>query len=207
MYSNSNSSQSICRICFEPIDKIFFLDEIIHLEVVCKKCREIITYKIRVIHILGIHIWGLLPYKGDTRLLMLRFKEGKDRYIAEVLMRRLSFLRFIPNAVVVCVPSNARSIQERGFEPSSELGKYLGLPLEFCVINSSLKQQKYNTVEERKEVGKFLTGTSLEKLENKTVFIVDDILTTGSTMKAMHDIIKPHCKRVFCIVNMYTEPK
>ena len=45
--------------------------------------------------------------------------------------------------------------------------------------------------EERQNIKKYLRIENGEKLTNKNVLLVDDVFTTGATMKAMIELIKP----------------
>lgn len=59
------------------------------------------------------------------------------------------------------------------------------------IYKDTNKRQVDLTKEERQNIKKYLRIENGEKLTNKKVLLVDDVFTTGATMKAMIELIKP----------------
>ena len=97
------------------------------------------------------------------------------------------------NTLVVPVPSHRSREKNRGFHPATEIAKQLAkayqLPLATNVVRKHKNigfqthiknaQQRRNNVE-----GCFtLTPDAHQQIKTKTILLVDDIITTGSTMR------------------------
>ena len=101
--------------------------------------------------------------------------------------------QFQKNTIVVPVPSHKRREKDRGFHPATALAQQLAnayqLPLATNVVykhkNIGFQTHIKNAQQRRENVeGCFtLTPQAAQKTKQKTILLVDDIITTGSTMR------------------------
>ena len=96
--------------------------------------------------------------------------------------------------VVTYAPRRKNGKRKYGFDHSKKLAKALALRLGLdvidCFINVGKTEQKSLTKQERKQNAKssyFMKDNLV--LENKRVFIVDDIITTGATMSTLAELL------------------
>ncbi|MBP1677048.1 MAG: phosphoribosyltransferase [Bacteroidetes bacterium] len=124
----------------------------------------------------------------------LKYKNNKEigltlgKYAAADLLDSTDF-RTVD--VVIPVPLHQRKLAQRGYNQSEWIARGLCMLLQCSLDQTTLIRKKHNPTQTKKSVyeryenteGVFeLTETS--GLENKHVLLVDDVLTTGSTLEA-----------------------
>ena len=134
----------------------------------------------------------LFRYSSEIKNSIYQFKANGDYELREVFFEYLlNDLRFeYRDHVVVPAPSSPESDAIRGFNHAEELFAQLNLPIVKAIIKTSNREQKEQSLEGRKEIGKYFALTKIDKIRNKKVLIVDDVYTSGSTINAMIKLVK-----------------
>lgn len=102
--------------------------------------------------------------------------------------------------VIVPAPSSKENDSERGFNHVIEIFKHLRLKIEPCIYKTKNIKQSDLSAEERKNIKDILAIKNVN-LTNKKILIVDDVYTTGSTIKAMIELVKSkHPKTIKVLV-------
>ena len=144
-----------------------------------------------------------LVYDGTSASVVNRFKNG-ERYLCYLLAERMAedFIRETggvepENAIVAAVPATDRSQRERGYNQAAELAKVFAEKTGLCYEPELLKKGRETKMQKK--------GTAKERAENvsgafrvhqrtgcrgKTVVLVDDIMTTGSTGSECARVLK-----------------
>lgn len=131
----------------------------------------------------GLDVWTCGVYSGALQRAILRFKgdhrSSLQRGLSEVLVR----LDLPPDlAAVVPVPSPARRLRYRGYNPvgllARPLAMCLGIPLRHGLACSGQVAAKALSGDQRRQAAArfYATGPS-----EGHVLLVDDVVTTGST--------------------------
>ena len=101
------------------------------------------------------------------------------------------------NSVFIPIPLHKTKKRKRGFNQSEliakELSKSLNIPLKTDILVKTKKTQTQTnlTKEQRAEnVKNAFIIKNPQSIEGKTVFLVDDVFTTGSTMKECAKTLK-----------------
>ncbi len=94
------------------------------------------------------------------------------------------------NYLLIPAPSDDQDDQERGFNHVIEIFKVLNLKILPIIKKKTNYKQSDLSKEERMKVINKLEITNLEKIHNKKILFVDDISTTGATLKACLTLIK-----------------
>lgn len=90
------------------------------------------------------------------------------------------FASIAKNMIAVPIPLSAERIEERGFNQAKMLAEFLPLPVKDILSRTDGEKQSKKTRNERLQAkNPFTLGNAI----NKPVLLVDDIYTTGSTLR------------------------
>lgn len=113
--------------------------------------------------------------------------------ISYTWMRKQKLLPYIKSkgAVIVPVPGHIKKVKERGFDPPVKISEYLsdysGIPIYRDVLIKSRPTKAQVETLSKKERERNIRGSfaikNKKELQGKTIILVDDVITTGSTMK------------------------
>ncbi len=130
-----------------------------------------------------------LVYEGGSIKLISKFKNGGaylKEYFADLLAKKLTSIP-TPDCIV-CVPSTKKSVRKRGYDQIKLLAESLSKRTAIPVIKNSLQKvkdtpvQKGLTRSEREEnVKGCFKALKPKELKDKSVLVLDDVLTTGAT--------------------------
>jgi competence protein ComFC len=143
--------------------------------------------------------WGL--YEGSLRELIRRFKFGEMTRLARPLGELLQACfqeRFAGERVdeILPVPLHRSRRRKRGFDQTELLVRLLskesGIPWSKCLrrIRSTAPQFGLSFPQRLRNVRGAFTLRRPERIEGKTILLVDDILTTGSTVNEISRLLK-----------------
>lgn len=141
---------------------------------------------------LGMEVETYYPYEGYSKELLLRYKEGHDRWLAPVFMEAFQFRFFLKysNYIVVLVPTSSDTLVERGFQPNYEMIKpYHKRVVKDAFLKDTGYKQSLRSGEARIDVKNAIVRNKNIELESKNILLFDDIITTGNSLKACYDIL------------------
>jgi ComF family protein len=112
------------------------------------------------------------------------------------------------NFLIVPVPLHPKRLRERGFNQSLVLARAIAPGLGAEIDFLSLRRVKYTQpqtgmkkAERRRNVRGAFGLAGSPDLKGKTVMLVDDVATTGSTLNECAKVLKKAgCEKVFCLV-------
>ena len=158
----------------------------------------------------GYHAISIYDYNPFIKKLIYQYKGCYDyelnktfisMFVREIKLRYLSY-------VVIPVPSYKKEDEERGFNHVVEIYKNLGLEMLDILEKTEKHKQATSTVNSRHKVYKYLALTARPDLRKKKVLLVDDVYTTGSTIKSAINLVeKLNPKRIEVLVIAKTKPK
>jgi ComF family protein len=182
-YSSVNhvfTNGSKCAICGKPL---------ISEAETCLSCRDKQHSYDR--------LWTLFPYTGKYRKLLTSYKfEKKIRladFFAEQIIGLIKNESLLENVIVVPVPPRPGKIKETGWDQVDYLVKRLkkksnNLVVSRCLVRGKSKvQKKLNRLQRLENLkGRIMVkGTAPDY-----VLVIDDVITTGSTMEVCSSILK-----------------
>lgn len=214
-----------CRDCGEiiPISKdrcdCSLIDRTRLSDYCCEHCgseKELCTCHLTSSPFL-IHITAPFLYSGTTRKRLQDFKFNGKTDEAEFFGREMSrrFSRIYPNAkadYVTFVPSTEEKQKSRGYNQSELLANVIGKELETDVATLLFKTRETH---DQHSLMQFDRLTNLNNafspnekydIREKTVILVDDIKTTGTTLKMCSNVLYAcGAREVFCLCAATTE--
>ncbi len=184
-----------CLYCDSPIDKISLYGLLMEEDCLCQNCRKGLKIDHQTIKINGVKVETFYRYDGLFRSILLQYKECCDEALKDVFLYRLAaglYLRYHGYQIVL-IPSSEVKKEKRGFDHLRLIFESTGLK-----INDGLKMKKQliqegASAEERRQMlgNYFYEGEPIRK-----ALIVDDVLTTGSSLYGAYLAIKPFVRRV-----------
>ena len=91
---------------------------------------------------------------------------------------------------VIPIPSYKKDDELRGFNHVVEVFKMIGLDVLQIIEKTEHFKQAEKSAKERQSIKKYLQLNTDKSLKKDRVLIVDDIYTTGSTMKAAINLVE-----------------
>jgi len=183
-----------CNICGKPL---------ISCKDTCLECRNTQRSYDR--------LWVLYPYIGKYRKLLTAYKFGKrlalSVFLAEKIMETIKNNPVLKDAVIVPVPPRPGKIKYLGWDQidylSKVLKKYSGnQTVSYCLKRSKSKIQK--RLNRTQRIENLKGRIYLKKSAPKTVLLIDDVTTTGSTMEVCAHVLKEGgSKKVYAVSLFY----
>ncbi len=198
--------KSILDILFPPLcvscSKYLHSD---HLGPICELCFEGITLKP---YLSPAEVISIGSYEDETlRKLIHTFKYEKIRSIDKTIgalikkyLKQEPFLLNAENSIIVPIPLHPKKERKRGFNQAEVIAQILGKQLKIEVRTDivkrikntdpqiSLKNSKERAVN-IKDAFKLLKNAET-KIQNKNIIVVDDVYTSGATIKEASRILK-----------------
>lgn len=200
------------KICINCAEKINVLE---HQE--CLMCGhpsiEGLTHKICKISYAPVQTFSMFKYSGIIRSLIRKgkYKGVFKSYlpIIELFNSKTPFFESFNNCVLIPIPISKKRLQQRGYNQCEKICKYLEDFIPQSETVDALKRTKetksqYSLKREERmanikdafEIDKKLT----DLIKNKTIIIVDDISTTGATLReACKEVYKAEPKQIYCL--------
>ena len=159
---------------------------------ICPKCQDELDPKFISFKVDGYKALAVYEYTPFIKNLIYLYKGCFDYelnetflnlYINEIKMRFRGY-KIIP------IPSYVEDDKKRGFNHVLEAFKKVGLEVLPILEKTAHQKQADQTAKKRKEIAKYLAFKEKINLENTKVLIVDDIYTTGSTMRATINMVE-----------------
>lgn len=166
---------------------------------VCDVCRNWPQYLCRV--------FSFWPYEEDVRESIAFYKYRNEPWRAPVYGDLLRPLLPYDTDLIVPVPLHPNRLQERGFNQSFLLAKRLakgsGIPLCDALgrVRHTPHQVGLSRTARQKNLHDAFTVRHREKIAGKTVVIIDDVMTTGSTIEhCAKELHKADAKKIYGLV-------
>lgn len=139
---------------------------------------------------------------GPLQELIHRFKYGDKPHLGEPLgllacQTLAEFMREAAPDCVVPVPLHKKRLRQRGYNQSQLIGEVLGRRLKVPQVVGNLRRLRWTESQTGLDAGDRATNVrgafavrEPAALAGRRVLLVDDVLTTGSTMRACVDALR-----------------
>lgn len=186
------SEEFICNPCFINLPQSKFeaeneseLDKLFYGRVPVQKAGAFLIFEKsgkvqKILH--------SIKYNGNKRL---AFRVGQ--WYGEKLKE---YNVFVMADCIVPVPLHPKKQKQRGFNQSEEFAKGLSDSLHIPVVNDNLIRVEFTSTQTKKSKAERWENVKdkfelmyPERLENKTILLVDDVITTGATLDACYQAL------------------
>ena len=181
-----------CRICFKKITDYSLYNLINKKNILCENCFDKFKAKFYRFSIDNIPGMAIYDYDENMKNLIYKFKGCYDYELKDVFLARyLTYLRFMFHGyVIIPVPSYFLDDERRGFNHVIEIFKPLKLKILPIISKTKSHKQSDHSSKERLDITNVLSIDKNVSLKGKNILLVDDILTTGSTLFSCIELIK-----------------
>lgn len=141
-------------------------------------------------------------YNPLFRDILRRYKFGNQRYLyrlfSEILLEKIMDLKLYEEIdLIIPVPLHRDTLIKRGFNQVDLLAEEIGKILKVEVLTRTLVKNKFTeeqvklNLEERKvNLKDAFDIKNPEKIKGKRILLIDDIITTGSTLEECSKVLK-----------------
>lgn len=139
---------------------------------------------------------SVFEYRAPVDKLIKSLKYGGNKYISHLLARYMSekfIYNFSDAEVITFVPCTVKRLKERGFNQAELLAKELsglcGAEVKSLIekVEETDEQVGLTAEKRRKNLVKAFKVKDKKEVEGKRIVIVDDVMTTGSTVTAVSE--------------------
>jgi len=159
-------------------------------------------------------IYSLADYKSASKfiLLGLKYKKRKDLapLIGEIYYKELCLLNEPLDTALIPIPCSKEGKNFRGFDQMDLICDYINLPIYKVLIRNDEFQQKALNDKQRgiNYQNKFsLDEVKFGQIKESLIFLVDDICTSGFSMKAAYELIKKNCNKEIRGFTWFSRPE
>lgn len=136
-----------------------------------------------------------LIYNEAIQHCIYRFKYGEAQYIARPLARLMRLPEGCLADYLVPVPLYPQRLRDRGYNQSELLARafseHTGIMVQTSVLARTRQTVPQASLKKEERAGNVLGAfQATGDLQNKTILLIDDILTTGSTLAACADVLR-----------------
>ena len=152
---------------------------------------------------------SLAKYEPPLSKLLIQYKENRDVELSSVFLSYYTgYLNFkYSGFTIVLAPSSLSKIKKREFNHLELIFKNMNLPILNILTKKEGKEQKKNSAMERGLVYKLIDIQNGCQITGKKILLVDDVITTGNTLKACLNLLKKYNpKRIEILTIMNDAP-
>ena len=195
IHLDSEGSGPFCPVCLKTLELV--------PEPYCPTCGKPYSTAGPTPHLCGdclggVHLFDRARatgfYRGLLREVIHRFKYGGQTFLARPLAKILAasgkeLAKLHKIDLIVPVPLHSKRLRQRGFNQASLLARHLGSALKISVDYASLRRSRWTEPQTgltRRQRAINVKGAfdlaRPERIEAKSILLVDDVFTTGETV-------------------------
>ena len=188
-----------CLFCDKEIKHYSLYSLFIEENKLCVECEEKIKKQHTIIKSEKLKIELFYKYDSLFKDILLQYKECYDEALKDIFLYKIEdYLKIKYHGYqILYVPSTKEKTNERGFNHLEKIFERLNMKKVVGLKNKKEISQVNKNQKERQEMKDnfYYEGPNLNK-----VLIVDDVYTTGSTIKGVYEAMRPYCKKIRAVI-------
>ena len=171
----------LCEKRFYKIKDIFDVRD----EVVCEKCCKKFETSIKKTTVNGVTVYYLFEYSEELMSSLVSLKGLGNKALCDAMILpkvRKKLRKMFKDSTFLYMPSNESDDEERGFRHVEALFHDIAKEGMYPLTKMQKRKQALCSYAERKEIIKYMKVKEGYKLNLERVVLVDDVLTSGSTI-------------------------
>jgi competence protein ComFC len=171
----------------------------------CLDCQKMLPYKKIIFQIDGIEITSFVEYDENISRLLILYKEHCDEALAPVFFDRSKKLisKKYKGYVLIPLPSSSEKVAQRGFHHLHRMIESLDLEMADVLVKTKNVKQAKLSKEDRKQIDMIFEIRKDAEYSFENIVLIDDVCTTGASLKAAIALLRPCCKNLFAITFAY----
>lgn len=206
MYKKNPESEPICFWCLKDLHHDATLFSVFSKErLLCFGCASKIRPHPISFDIDGVRVLSYVQYDDHISQLLIQYKEHRDEALAPLFFEPIkkSILKKFKGYSLVPLPSSKEKVEQRGFHHLHRMIEPLALTVSDVLVKSKNVKQAKMTREEREHIDQIFEINIVENDFLDRVLLIDDVCTTGSSMRAAIRLLRPHCSVLKAITFAY----
>ena len=190
-----------CLLCQTELNKQSLMQYLMN-DSLCTSCRRSLKIRKRRIMMKNLKVTTFGIYENELADALIQYKECMDEALKDMFLFDVKdWIRFhYRNCVFLCAPSSKKNLERRGFQHVILMFEQCGIPILDCFEKKTDTSQKKATLKERFEISETLVLKENIQLPEKRLVLIDDIVTTGSTLFALQKLLgEKRCSEALCL--------
>jgi competence protein ComFC len=152
-----------------------------------------------------VEVTSFVEYDENISRLLILYKEHCDEALAPVFFNRWRkyIIKRYKGYVCVPLPSSSQKVAQRGFHHLHRMIESLDFEMADILIKTKNVKQATLSKEDRKHIDMIFEIKKDTECSFENVVLLDDVCTTGASLKAAIALLRPYCKNLRAITFAY----
>lgn len=205
MFKENPRREPICLWCLRDLYHDATFLSIFNNQILCLDCQCKLKQRKFMFMLDGVEVTSFVEYDENISRLLILYKEHCDEALAPIFFDR--WRKYINKRykgyVCVPLPSSSQKVAQRGFHHLHRMIESLDFEMADILIKTKNVKQAKLSKEDRKHIDMIFEIKKDTECSFENVVLVDDVCTTGASLKAAIALLRPFCKNLRAITFSY----